>query len=328
MKTPTQHIVSKPENPDSEYLHLLQKVDFKPIFIMAEHRSGTTLLYQTLAATKCFNFISAYHIIKYNEILSNYLNNKESQSCEELQALLNSLGIEDRIIDNVKVTPNLPEEYGFVLNNFGYESHLNPENIHILTELCKKIQFVSDINRPLLLKNPWCFQHFMYVKSAFPQAKFIFIHRHPIHVINSKLKAIRSALSHKNEYTYLISKRYRTIFEHPLKLFLYRLLYSSSFNLGLRRVTQTSITEITYFLENIDSLSTTDYTSITYEELCSSPEITILQILQFLGLEAQEILDYKKLIQQRPLKLLPEVEQKYDAIMKQLKSYCAGFNYN
>jgi hypothetical protein len=327
MTKQTQPKISNLENTDSKYLNLLDKVEFAPIFIMAEHRSGTTLLYQTLAATQCFNFIKAYHIIKYNEILSNYLNKTEHLVREELQELLNSLGVKDRVIDNVEVTPNLPEEYGFILQNFGYEPHLNPDNLHIFTELCKKIQFVSETNKPLLLKNPWCFQHFMYVKSAFPQAKFIFIHRHPLHIINSKLKAVRSTLSNKNEYTTLISRRYQKIFSNPVKRKLYQLLYSSYFDLGLRRVTKVGFTATTYFLENIDALSQTDYVSITYEELCNAPETTIFKILNFLGLEAKETLDYDSLIQPRKLKLLPEVERKYDEILELLKPYCVYHNY-
>ena len=42
---------------DEKYMELLSKVKFSPIFIMGDHRSGTTLLYKILAATECFNFV-------------------------------------------------------------------------------------------------------------------------------------------------------------------------------------------------------------------------------------------------------------------------------
>jgi hypothetical protein len=54
------------------------------------------------------------------------------------------LRLKDRIIDNVAVTPNLPEEYGFILKNYGYESYLNPENLSKFIELCNEIQFISE----------------------------------------------------------------------------------------------------------------------------------------------------------------------------------------
>ena len=263
--------------PDRVYLELLEKVNFNPIFIIAEHRSGTTLLYKTLVATECFNFVKAYHIIRYDEIIFNHINKIENQRSKELGQELKSLGLDNRVIDNVEITPDLPEEYGFVLDNAGYESYLNPENLHIFEELCKKIQFISTPEKPLLLKNPWCFPHFMYLKSIFVQAKFIFIHRHPIHVINSKLKAARSILSSRNEYTLLLSRKYKEIFSNPLKTFLFRLFYSSYFDLGLRRVTEEKVRLTNYFLENIGNLRETDYVSVTYEELCNTPQETILR---------------------------------------------------
>ena len=205
---------STKDNPisDQPYLDLLPKVDFSPIFIMGDHRSGTTLLYKTLVATGCFNFVRAYHIIKYDEILSNHINQTENRAIQELEELFKSLGISDRTIDQVMVTPNLPEEYGFILNNVaGNETCITPQNLPIFQQLCRKIQLASDPDKLLLLKNPWDLPQFMYVKSVIPTAKFIFIHRHPIHVINSKLKAARTLLSDWNDYTALIARWYKQI---------------------------------------------------------------------------------------------------------------------
>ena len=49
---------------DQPYLDQLTQTDLQPIFILGDHRSGTTLLYQTLASTHCFNVVKAYHVIK------------------------------------------------------------------------------------------------------------------------------------------------------------------------------------------------------------------------------------------------------------------------
>lgn len=314
---------------DESYLPMLQQVDFSPIFIMADHRSGTTLLYKTLVATQCFNFISAYHIIKYDEILFNHVNQTEHQARKVLDEFFKSLSLSDRVIDNVEVTPDLPEEYGFILGKAGYDPpKVSADNLPLFTELCQKVQFVSVPDRPLLLKNPWCFPHFMYVKSVFPDAKFIFIHRHPIHVINSKLKAARSILANRNAYIALLSQKYTQIFNRPVQRFFYRLLYSSYFNLGLHRVTQEAVQSTTYFLENIDALANIDYVSVTYEDLCKEPEATILKILEFLGLEQRSTLAYDTLIEPRPLKLLPEVDRKYDQIRQKLQPYFAYHGYD
>ena len=325
---PNQLLTDTNNDLDEKYLYLLNKVDFTPIFIMGEHRSGTTLLYKTLVETECFNFVKAYHIIKYKKILSNHVNDIENQAYQELDDQLKSLGINDRVIDKLKVTPDFPEEYGFILRNLvGDDSKLTDENLSIFKELCQKVQLTSKQNRPLLLKNPWDFSQFLYIKKSLPNAKIIFIHRHPIHVINSKLKAVRSFFSNWNSYLALISQRYKKIFKNPIKLFFYRMLYSSYFDLGLHRTIKDYLTSTSYFLENIGKLPQTDYISIKYEDLCDRPEETILKVLEFLELEARKNLDYQNLIETRPTNLLPEVEKNYDLICQKLKPYLKYHNY-
>lgn len=314
---------------DTPYLDSLAKVEFNPIFIMGEHRSGTTLLYKTLVATECFNFLKAYHIIKYDEILSNHINQTENQAIEELEQLFKNLGISDRIIDKVMATPDLPEEYGFILKNVaGDELRITPNNAPIFQQLCRKIQFASDPDKPLLLKNPWDMPQFIYLKSIVPGAKFIFIHRHPIHVINSKLKAARSLFSSWNPYTALIAQFYSQIFKNPLKRLIYQLMYTKYFDLGLRRITKTTVESATYFLENIESLPEKDRLCVNYEDLCKAPEVTIQKILEFLGLEARVNLEYEKLITPRPIELLPEVQRQREQIRNQLQAYFTNRGYD
>ena len=311
--------------PDEPYLYLLDDVDFTPVFILGDHRSGTTILYQILAATECFNFLRAAQIINYDRILFDRLNGTEEQTRQDLHNLFQSLGISDRLLDKVKPTPDLPEEYGFILKNAGYEPHLNSENLFLFVQLCQKIQFVSHPDKPILLKNPWCFTHFFTIKSLIPKAKFIFIHRHPLYVINSKLKAVRLMYSAKSSYSELISREYRQKFNNPIQRLFFRSLHWSFLNLGLRRITEQSIRATTAFVENIGFLSTADYVSIKYDDLCQAPEATITKILDFLGLEATATMDYESWIAPRPLNLLPELEKNYDDICEKLEPYLAYY---
>jgi hypothetical protein len=313
---------------DEPYLPLVQDVHFDPIFILGDHRSGTTLLYKLLVATQCFNFVTAYHLIRYDEILSNHVSRIEDRGREALNQLFKSLGLRDRIIDGVAVTPDLPEEYGFILPNARYRPQLSPGNLPGFIELCKKVQFVSDSERLLLLKNPWDFLNFMYVKAAFPEAKFIFIHRHPIHVINSQLRATRSLLTARNAYVALIARWYAQLFDRPLQLFAARLLFSSHFDLGLRIATRHVVRATTYFLQHVDSLPETDHISIRYEDLCEDPETSVIRILRFLGLKQKSALVYDTFIEPRPLRLLPEVARKYDGLRQRLQLYCAYHGYD
>lgn len=313
---------------DEPYLPLLRDVTLQPIFILGEHRSGTTLLYRLLVATQCFNFVSAYHITRQGEILFNYVNETEDHARAELDTLFKSLGLEDRIIDGVAVTPDLPEEYGFILRNVRLRPQLNPSNLAGFIEFCKKIQFVSNPDRPLLLKNPWDFMNFMYVESAFPTSKFIFIHRHPIHVISSLLRANRSVFAAKNAYLALIAQWYAQLMDSPVRLFGVRLLFSSHLDLGLRIVTTHAVKATSYFLKEIGSLSNTHYVSVRYEDLCEDPESNILKILSFLELNAKVDLTYDAFIQPRPLHLLPEVARRYDDIQQKLHRYFVYCGYD
>ena len=311
---------------DQKYLNLLEKVKFKPIFILGSHRSGTTLLYKTLIATQCFNFVSAYHVIKYQELLFNHLENRENKAHQELQELFNSLEINDRVIDRVQVTPNLPEEYGFILKNNDYEFKINADNLNYFQQICQKIQFISEPEKLLLLKNPWDFANFMYIKQVFPEAKFIFIHRHPVHVINSKLKAVESLFSNYSPYSALLSKQYVKNFNNIVQSS--QRQHHNREERRLRNATSNHIQETSYFLENIDNLSNDDYLSIRYEDICSNPEENILRLLQFLNLETQQKLDYHSLIAPRKVNLLPQVEQAYNQICQQFKTYCDYHNYS
>lgn len=318
--------IVKPSTADDQYLQLLENVDFQPIFILGAHRSGTTLLYQILSATGCFNYINAYHVIKYDEILSNYIQEKESLARQELQQLFQSLAITDRIIDRVEVTPDLPEEYGFILANSGYNFRIDPDNLFAFMTVGKKLQFISNNRKELLLKNPWDFANFLYLKSVFPTAKFIFIHRNPLHVINSQLKLADSLWSSYSPYNALVNKKYEQSFHDPHKKA--QVLAPNFLAQRLMKITSGATNYTSYFVDKIEKMSPTNYISVKYEDLCQEPRLYIQKILNFLGLEPQVKLDYHNLISPRPLQLLPQVETERDRIYQQLQTYCQMHNYH
>ncbi|NEP10114.1 MAG: sulfotransferase [Symploca sp. SIO2C1] len=325
--TDKENLSNLGHNPDAGYLNMLSEIDFQPIFIMGDHRSGTTLLYKLLAETDCFNFVNTYHIIKYNELLCNRLNNTEQQAQQEVNELFQALGLKNRLIDKVAVTAGLPEEYGFILGNAGKPTHICLENLQDFRELCQKIKFISAPQKSLLLKNPWDFANFRYIKSVFPAAKFIFIHRHPIHIINSQLKASLSMLSTKNAYIAAISEEYAKLYAHPWRLWYRKLRNSLFFQRSLSTATRDVAQALDYFIENINSLPKTDYISVRYEELSQKPEQVVLSILNFLQLQPESPLSYDTLIESRPLSLLPEVARKYDQLHQELQPYFDYLDY-
>lgn len=316
---------------DEPYLHLLEGVSFRPVFIIGPHRSGTTILYKLLAATGAFNFVRFYHITHYDEILNNHYSGRTEVAKAELTARLAEDEVNDRSFDSIRVHPDLPEEYSFILKR-GYSVLYLPstddDNRHRLVELCRKVQLEAGEKRPLLLKNPWDSANFLYLRDNFPDAQFIFIHRHPLPCVNSRLKAMRGILEDRVDYSALLDPAYARLHDRPLLARLADLLFTPIGGLDVRLVTQFTKETTNYYLENIHKLNHTFYTELTYEQLCNRPDETISRVLDFLELEAQAPVDFSGAVERRPLNLLPSIADHKGYIQRKLRPYMTRLNYN
>ena len=313
---------------DAAYLDSIQDVDFHPIFILGDHRSGTTLFYKMLAASGSFNFVDFYHVTRYDEILYNHYHDRESQARAEVDEEIEEAGLRDRGFDHIEVSPELPEEYGYLLKDdppFWYLPRLTSRTLPNMVELCRKVQAVSRPDRPLLLKNPWDFPNFLYLKRVFPSARFLFIHRHPLAVHNSKLKAMRSALARKNRYTAWLARGYARLFQQPVQLLVARFLFFS--RLGVNLLMRYATMAADYFLENISRLPDEHYLSIRYEDLCQRPETVMTTVLDALRLQPSRQVEYASMVQPRPLNLLPDVARKQEQIERRLEPYLTRLGY-
>ena len=313
---------------DAAYLPTLKNVDFRPIFILGDHRSGTTLFYKMLAATGSFNFVDFYHVIRYDELLYNHYHGRESQARAQVEEEIEEAGLHDRGFDRIEVSPDLPEEYGYLLKEnppFWYLPRVTPRTLPNMVELCRKVQTVSPPGRPLLLKNPWDFPNFLYLKRVFPNARFLFIHRHPLAVHNSKLKAMRSALSRKNRYTAWLARGYDRLFRRPLQLLFARFLFFS--RIGVNLLLRYAMVATDYFLENTPRLPDDHYISIRYEDLCQRPDTVMATVLDSLNLQPARQVEYASMVSPRPLNLLPDVARKREQIQRRLEPYLTRLGY-
>ncbi len=306
---------------DDPHSDLLEHVDFAPVFILGPHRSGTTLLYQLLQASGQFNVVNSYHVIHYDEIVSNHLSQRENAAKEALETHFREKGLDHRIIDDTKVGPDLPEEYGFILRNASFKPSVDETNLAKFIELCRKVQLSSIPGRPLLLKNPRDFSRFRFLHQNFPGSKFIFVHRDPIETINSHVRAIRAVFRSRSEYQAAINHSYRRMFDNPLRLFLGRMRVSARLGLDLRRVRRDYERSVNRFLENIESFPGPAYHSVKYDDLCSRPASVVSEILEFLQLPAIPPGDYGALIRKREVVLLAGVRREGLAIRKSLRAY-------
>ena len=315
------------ENKDQQHLQLLENVEFQPIFILGLHRSGTSILYKMLNATGCFNPVTAYHLIRYNQLLTNHVNNQEESSKKELTESFQEKGLDDRGIDKLKINADFAEEYGFLLGQKTLQMYITPKNLSLFTEMAKKIQFISENNKPILLKNPYDLPNFLYIKKVFPNAKFVFIHRHPFKTLSSTIKAMDILLKNKNPYTTYLFKTYNKLFENPLLLLPAKFCFSRFKTFGVVYLTMSSSKATRYYLKNIGQLSKKDYVSITYEDLCENPQKNMKKIIDSLNIKINKKLDFKSFINPRKVDLDPSVLKLRKFIFKCMKKYVKCFGY-
>ena len=313
-------------NLDAPHTHRLAGIPVEPVFITGPHRSGTTLLYSLLLATQRFNGVTAYHVLRYRQMLARHLAGETEQAKTELAEQFRSAGILVGVIDGVRVTPDMPEEYGFVIADPG-SPRLRPANLKRFADLCRKVQFTGEPGRTLLLKNPWDFGRSRFAKQDFPQSKFLFLHRDPARTLNSQLNAARSMLAVRNAYLAMLAPRYGLLFRRPLALYPTRWLFAPGHGLGARLLARGVAAGIESAARDRVELPRGDCFDVRYEDLCDRPNEMMAGILGWLGTENSGVPDVSTMIAPRSGPLLPEVERIRPTLAARLSEYYREFGY-
>lgn len=296
---------------DARYLGQLSGVTYSPVFVLGEHRSGTTILYKLLALSGSFNYLTTYHTLYYEQLLANHAEGTTAQARQELDAFLRALGVSTRLVDEIEFTADYPEEYFFVLQARSRSFGLRRRNLHVFDQLCRKLQYTGDPGRRLLLKNPFDFDNFLTIKRLVPGARFVFIHRHPLFTLNSMLQMMRRNWHEGNMINQLHSRIYARLQRTPAFVGLMRWLLKSDSPLQLgRRVMARRIAQrANYYIRHIVELPAGDYVSLRYEDLCRDPQGHMEKIFLFLGETPRHEVDYAPWIRPRRLDLLPELKR-------------------
>jgi hypothetical protein len=294
------------DHPDGPYLSRLSS-DLPPlVFIMGDHRSGTTLLYQSLINTGAFDYTSAYHIVAADELLRNRIEGTEAAVKAALSEEFERYVGSDRVIDGIPVSTETPEEYGFVLQNAGVGHHITARNLPYFRQFVAKMGFLGDGSRPLLLKSPWDFGNFVPIHEWFPTAKFVFLHREPEAIISSKLRVVRTVLKGPNAYMAKLSRHYAQMVEKPWIGAALRWLVSV--NWVAKRMVRQSKGYVDYYFQNIAKIPESQRVELSYQGLCHSPNETIERILEAVGVESATELKLDETIKPRKLALDPLVD--------------------
>ncbi len=314
---------------DTPYLHHIANMPLNPVFILGPARSGTTILYQVLAASGRFNVVTLYHVLRHDQLLFNHFHGREDEAKAALLSQFDPLGSLHREIDTITVHPDLEEEYGHVLGDRLRQKRLRPNNLDAFRTFARKVQFISGTDRPLLLKNPWDFANFTFLSEHFPEARFIFIHRHPTHVLSSTLRAVRLGFRRQLPYLSLIGTWYRRLFRNNRSPVLLREMFRSDLSPGTFLIDIHLARQFRGYADNIHHLDPGCYRELKYEDLCLEPRRVLEKLARFLGPEDLERALVRRTAAIRPRRLtLSQGMHLHSKLIHRLsKPYWARFGY-
>ena len=278
-----------------------------PVFIIGLHRSGTTFLYATLRSLFPVTCVTAYRVLHYPELLSLAASHRARQAHRELAERFRASGQTDRKIDAIHLSPELLEEYAFVLARETGHLKLCAQSADVFEELLTKLCALEPGHTPLL-KNPYDTGQVPWIAQRFPRAKFVFIRREPLHVLNSQLKAAETNAG-PNAYQDMLLAGFalgRTVIRGQRLLM--RLVGAPRYRRILVKLLAADFRRQTAgYARSWEALPDSRRCELRYEELVEDPPRALQPVGELLGLP---LLAGYETIQPRPraVRLLPEVE--------------------
>lgn len=234
------------------------------IFLLGSQRSGTTWLHLQLARTGCFRFISA------------------SDVCAD-----EHLDHGDRGIDAIPAGPDTPEEYGLIINpgELRYDEPDTTETtLPRLQKLCAEKARREGCDRPLLLKSPPDYPGgITCLTSAFPEARFVAIQRHPLGTLQSQVRAWRQLVLTRQPYLNRIDRGYRALMDDETRRLQLGLLMHS--RAGVERLADSILRAQLGFMALQDAWRGSNLLTIRYEDLCADQIGGFARLAEFLGVE-------------------------------------------
>jgi hypothetical protein len=299
--------------------------DPSPIIILGLHRSGTTILYEMLADSGAFDILTAWHVICFEELRNGHPDKEQSR--RDLEARFQELGLTTRGLDAIKASLDTPEEYGFLLDNCGRGHALSRHNLPVFRGACRVVADGRPVPRPPLFKNTWDFSHGGRIASLVPDARFIYIHRHPHHVLSSVYRAAVAILKEPNPYIELLSKRYARFSRSRVLRPLVRGLSNQFPWLPARILIRLVGRQTRAYLRTRHMIPPDRRIEIRYEDLCERPNETMNAIFEFLRIEAAPR-DWSTMIHPRNAPVAPEITAQAKLMRRKLSAYAGAFGYD
>jgi hypothetical protein len=279
--------------------------------VLGPHRSGTTILCKALAASGEFVYLTAADIVASH------------QGADRVGPTLGELvqREETRMIDAVRLSEDLPEEYGFLLPGRRLSEDTAPKLDAIYRDLATK----RGPEKMTLLRNPWDLSRTALIHRLFPQARFVFVVRDPVATINSQLQAMRTLFAAPSEYHGLLVPQYRRIVRRKRLFAIYRFVTSRGFMVG--RLLKGFVRSTDTLIRDLPHLPQDRWIVLKYEDLVSDPGKELARVYEFLGLPPDKIPGLARDIRPSGRTLDPDVEARIPKIMERTRSFQETFGY-
>ena len=273
---------------DQEHLGLLAETPIRPVFIMGLHRSGTTWLYESMAAVFGLGAVTLHEVFCYPRLLSRRLAGTSDADKKSIDDHFAEHGLQTRGIDAIGLSHATVEEYGWILQRYGGSLKVTPKTKPVLDRLIQKIQHAKPEAPAVLLKNPWDTSNAVQIAELYPEAKFIFIARDPLRIAQSQYKNSLVFGGADVHFLMMLMQGF------PLGRFVIgsqRLLWRLVSEERYSRVTvgwiQNDVTkELQGYKASLEALPPDRLLEVTYTQLSTEPQATLEQIGAFLGLHS------------------------------------------
>jgi hypothetical protein len=315
-------------SPDDAYQGEIAEASRAPgglVFLCGPQRSGTTLLHRLLVNSGVFRFVSAYDIWSYESLLHDHRSSTARTRRGHLADIIRQHGQGDRGIDTIPVGADAPEEYGLVLSRGRLRMgcpDLTPCTLPGLHMLLGKKALIDATDRPLLLKNPPDYPAMSFVTASFPAAHFVVLHRHPLAVLRSQMRAWCNALRRRNPYLALLDLFYDELFlDQKKKIGMELALRSLA---GVEWLAWQLLTAHKAYLDLMGTRA--GVLDVRYEDLVATPRCVLNAIGRFLAVDACWPTSLPP--GRRPSEPLALIDAAYEKHIAQFRPYLRRFDYD
>jgi len=294
------------------------------IFILGLHRTGTTVLYQLLAETGGFEILTAEDVVGFSRVSATSAD-WNGEAVAEFAALERA-GHTSRGIDAIPLGPRTPEEYGFVLSNWRAGWSLTQGNVSLFREMCAALRRRS-ADRPLLVKNPWDFGNAAWIRTQFPDAGFVFLHRDPRETLSSTLRMMLAYLNHRNPYLAILSEPYRRFIATRFPFRVAQWFCANRADWIVRAALWHSARRAARHLRERPLLPGDRCYDLRFEDLCADPRGSLNSLFAFLHVDA-DAASLAARVKRPPVRIAPQIIRHETRIRKAFAAYADNFGYD